>query len=136
MLCIAFTIGCRNKSTQEKLLAQPNIDLEEYIRIAKADESARENAAAIRGEAAVNKLQRQPSRQQQPPRQQSSSKPENSTVPEKAQACSGCGSRSHRSKDNSCPARNITCHFCNTFRNTAIKSSVYNSKVPARKLFL
>ena len=106
MMCIAFTIGCRNKATQEKLLSQPKIDLEEYIRIAKADESARENAAAIRGETAVNKLQRPF------PKQQPYTKSENSNVPEKPQSCSGCGSRTHRSKDKSCPARDVTCHFC------------------------
>ena len=105
MLAIAFTLGCRHQPTQEKLLAQPTIDLEEFVRIAKADESARENAAVIRGETqSINKLRSQKKPHAHKPMRQG----------EKPRYCSGCGSRTHQYKDSSCPAINIQCHFCSS----------------------
>ena len=110
MLAIAFTIGCRHKSTQEKLLSQVNINLDEFMRIATGDESAREHAAAIRGEHPnVHKVHKQyPSRPTLP-----QSQPRNATqFPSNSNSCSGCGSKTHAYKDSTCPARNASCNFC------------------------
>ena len=111
MLAIAFTIGCRQKHTQEKLLAQSKIDLDEFMRIANADESARENVAAIRGEyPTAHKVQSKHSLSvNNRPQHQSQ---QIATSSKSANSCSGCGSKTHAYKDNSCPARNSVCHFC------------------------
>ena len=110
MLAIAFTIGCRHKSTQEKLLSQASIDLDDFMRIALGDEGAREHAAAIRGEPTiVNKVNKQnPSR---PVISQSQSSTTGTSV-KKFNSCSGCGSKTHLYKDSTCPARSAVCHFC------------------------
>ena len=95
MLAIAFTLGCRHKPTQEKLLAQQSIDLDEFLRIAEADESARENATVIRGENYVENVNKVHSRYRASTGT-SSNKP--TTVSQNKspnKSCSGCGSRTH-----------------------------------------
>lgn len=100
-LAMQLVIGCASKSTQEKLLTEPAIDLQTFLTVMRADEAATETGQIIRsGTAApVQQVQSQPSYKGGPPRRQ---KPDVGAPParfdkvkQQNKQCMGCGSNTH-----------------------------------------
>ncbi|GFO26931.1 retrovirus-related pol polyprotein from transposon opus [Plakobranchus ocellatus] len=97
---VRLVCGCLNHETQKKLLALPAIDLDEVVRIMRADESACHSLVAIGEEYVIHKLAHRSS-----PHQVNTRQP--GTL-----ICINCGRRGHRANDTSCPALNQTCSLC------------------------
>lgn len=98
-LAIQLACGVHNLETQQRLLAQQNIDLDEFIRIAEADESSARDSSQIRRE--VQSLSIAAARNEQT---NGSSEP--------LHCKHGCGKTGHAYKDPSCPALNRHCDNC------------------------
>ncbi len=54
-LALQMASGCRDKDTQKKLLAEMTVDLPKFVATMEGDESANDNAAAIRGEVSAKR---------------------------------------------------------------------------------
>ena len=101
-LAIRLACGCFNKDTQKKLLALPNVNLDEVLRIMKAEELANESVTAITGQAAVHGT-KVGHRTKTPRRSQPKSAPSDS--------CTRCGYGNHLTSD-TCPALGAKCNLC------------------------
>ena len=112
-LAVRLACGCYNKDTQKKLLALPTVDLDEVLRIMKAEELANKCASAISATPVhrLNQRNHQGQHQQQQSdrrhqRHDSSSK----TSPKPN--CKNCGYANHPTKDPKCPANGQQCRKC------------------------
>ncbi len=110
--------GCRSTKARERmLLHNPDqaADLTEFIRILDSDEAVQHDSALFAAAAGssrpsgVHAVQPNTRLRRQGPYKGSKGSGSNTYTKGK---CMGCGSGDHRSKDNSCPARNAECRFC------------------------
>ena len=110
-LAMQLALGCYDRRTQEKLLTETTVNLNRFIQIMQADETAHASSAAIRHDhAAVATVSHRPSRSTAAHNNRHSAArnpPHNQTKP-----CRGCGKDTHRYKDISCPAFNKTFSYC------------------------
>jgi hypothetical protein len=101
-LAMQLVIGCKVRTTQEKLLAEATIDLDKFLTIMHAEESASQTSTAIRQETTVAAATKsQPSNNKRPDSTNNNTKPtsnkyKNNTQKPKSDHCFGCGSTAHR----------------------------------------
>ncbi len=104
-LALQLACGCLDKDAQKALLTQKSVDLDEFIRVLQADESARESAAAIRSVPTVLVQKVQAAKQQQ--------EDEVTGTRSTDIRCLGCGKQGHKYKSDNCKARTSRCNYCN-----------------------
>ena len=138
LLGVQMVKGLYNKTTQEKLLAEPAVDFEKFQQIAQADESAKADAAQLatghsgttsvhrvfrgerkkgrrrpkhRGGAKGGRRHSSPDSHSDAESERSSQHSDNGAA--RSSTCRNCGSSSHHSNDRSCPAQDMRCYNCN-----------------------
>ena len=105
-LATQLATGCYSKDTQQRLLAQKIIDLDEFVRIAEAEESSTQNASSIRGEhsSTIAAAHFQPSKSHQDESDANSSN-----------RCFGCGDVGHIAHNPKCPQALTKCSKCGLY---------------------
>ncbi len=139
-LDLAYVISqnCYNKDSQKKLFATKPVNLESYVNLLQADETASQTASQIRGESsndvnAVNSKRHlnQPSNRQSEKRFPAS-KPQSRVPRSLANGnCSGCNRQGHSYCDSSCPAKTARCKYCHAlghFENCCLKKQRTENK--------
>ncbi len=103
-LGLQLVCGCRDKQAQRKLLTHKKLELAEILSVLQSEESADETAIAIggTGQSRVYAIQKQ-----QPRSVERAARLPDTVV------CFNCGKPGHMKKDENCPARGITCNYCN-----------------------
>ncbi len=111
-LAVQLACGARDKDAQKTLLAQKKVDLDEFVRLLQAEESAKLNASAIRGEGGtrqINFLKRGGG----PSARGGRRPPKGERPPGKEQRnCPGCGRKGHPFKSEQRPAAAAACNSC------------------------
>ena len=115
-LAMQLVIGCRSQQTQEKLLREQNIDLNNCFTIMKADETAQQAAAAIRQEHTVATTATVTTKHNKQTKKEKTKQTKHKSKPDH---CFGCGSATHRYKDATCPALGKTCTACGKLNHFA-----------------
>ncbi len=116
-LAMQLAIGCYNRQTLEKLLKEKQVDLNNFIEIMQADESATQSVTALRNDTAPGsttvaanfKAPAHPQRSHDKSGFQQAHKQHSSN---NSKACYGCGGRGHHFKSVQCPATGKTCSHC------------------------
>ena len=99
-LAMQLALGCYSQRTQEKLLTETEVNLDKFIQIIQADETAQASSAAIRNTNSTSTVA-------------AVSKPGGHKKTQKLRKpCMGCGSTLHSYKDIKCPAVNKKCLNC------------------------
>ena len=117
-LAMQLAIGCHSRRTQEKLLQETEVDLDSFLKIMLADESATESSAALRNESVPNRsvaaVSRKPSYHPRPrdTREQQRNNGPSTANGELRDRCYGCGKQGHRFKTSECPAFGKSCNYC------------------------
>ncbi len=105
-LALQLACGCRDHDTQQKLLSLKKVDLDDFVQILQADESAKASAAAMRGSKAVQATHVKPVGRKD--KRESKEK----TTGQAQAECKGCGKSGHRFKSDTCQAAKVKCNFC------------------------
>ena len=112
-IAMQLAIGCYNRSTQEKLLQETEVNLTNFQRIMEADETAAASSAALRSAQPLASIAMTSShdktKAQQCPKQQHHTPTGNSSTDK---SCAGCGRRGHAYKSPNCPAFGKQCKGC------------------------
>ena len=110
-IAMQLAIGCYNRSTQEKLLQETEINLTNFQRIMEADETAAASSAALRSAQPLASIAMTSShdktKAQQCPKQQHHTPTGNSSMDK---SCAGC--RGHAYKSPNCLAFGKQCKGC------------------------
>ena len=116
-LAMQLAIGCHNRQTQEKLLQETDISLDNFIRIMQSAETVSLSSATINHApaslAAVSKEQATSHRAHQKTASQELPK---TKAPRQ---CNGCGQSGHCFKSSTCPALGKKCSHCGKINHFA-----------------
>ena len=105
-----LALGCYNQRTQEKLLTETVVDLDRFVQIMQADETAQASSAVIRHDSTIIAAANPPRSKSEPSDQRRTRRKSPPRTIHKP--CLGCGQNTHCHKDRKCPAFNKTCTFC------------------------
>ncbi len=103
-LAMQLAIGCHSRRAQEKLLLETSVELNKFVQIMQADESATETSSAMRNEGQYNVAAFRKS-----PRYATQHRPPDGN---KHKPCLGCGKTGHSIKTRECPAFEKHCNHC------------------------
>lgn len=114
LLAEQLVIGCKSKLTQEKLLAESEIDYEKFVRIMLADETASKDSKILQSKNTYNEIDRLVQSKSFP---KNSSNLNNESTNKNQQSknnnyCFGCGRNTHFHLDDRCPAKGKFCKIC------------------------
>ena len=109
-LAMQLALGCYNQRTQEKLLTETVVDLDRFVQIMQADETAQASSAVIRHDSTIFAAANPPRSKSEPSDQRRTRRRSPPRTIHKP--CLGCGQNTHCHKDRKCPAFNKTCTFC------------------------
>ena len=104
LLALQLARGTYNKTAQQKILQESNVDLARYIDIAQADETSRQDTSRLNAtDAKVAKTTKSFDNR----------KTHRDSKMESSNGCKGCGQSDHTHGHKNCPAKGKRCTFCN-----------------------